>query len=69
MKIRFNHAWDESRWKLKKKNSSKKHPNTGNQELVVLQHEVSGFPTIFASEQTLGQRSDDPLKKRVSENF
>lgn len=69
-KIRFNHTLAESRWKLKKKNNSpKQHPNISKQELVVLQHEVSGFPAALASEQTLSQRSNHPVKKRVSGNF
>lgn len=44
-------------------------PSISKQELVVLQHEVSGFPAVLASEQTLTQRSTHPLKKRVSGNF
>lgn len=61
-KIRFNHALAESRWKLEK-NDSKTPPHITEQELVVLQYEVSGFPTALASEQTFSQRRDQPLKR------
>lgn len=50
------------------KSHPKEHPNISKQELVALQHEVSGFLTALASEQTLSQRSHHPLKKRASGN-